>query len=168
MRLSAIPWSPALPNNVAVKGRDVGGTARDLIKVSSGDIATFGSGDLYTFLTGIGQVVPLHTMPFTVGYESSALTISLPSLTTLAHGLGGVPRLLYCALENVSGEWGWSPGQEIHWTPDAGVNRAINVAADGTNLYVAMNGLAMQIVDSGGTTRNITPANWKARVRAFR
>ncbi|HEX3065419.1 MAG TPA: hypothetical protein VHQ39_08045 [Dongiaceae bacterium] len=108
-------------------------------------------------------------------YDSGQQTITAGGPLTLAHGLGVRPDPVSLILHCVTGELGYSAGDEV--TMSAGQaeetstnNRGVNTKVDATNLTIRYGNVAASIAlndGSTGSTGSITNANWKAIWRAW-
>lgn len=113
-------------------------------------------------------------LPLTKSYSSTAQTITSAGTLTLAHGLGTIPLLIQARLVCVTGEVGYSTGDEVMIAvgahDGAGVNRGVAVIADSTNLTIryGSNATALLLVHkTAGTTAGATNANWTFHIRAW-
>ena len=108
-------------------------------------------------------------------YDSGLQTISLGTTLVLAHGLASIPRLVNVVLQCATTEYGFAVGDEISVAGSAlsnDGNLGISTSADATNFYLTVGSAGIQILrkDSGsiGVAVNLTPANWKLVVRAWK
>lgn len=115
-------------------------------------------GTRFQLLTG--QVNPTFT--------SAEVAIGAPaSTTTVAHGLGVVPRHIFVAIRNKTTEFGYSVGDEIDLSStDNGNGRTIY--SDATNVGIVLVGAIAISRRDTFANGNITAANWKYIVRAYR
>lgn len=88
---------------------------------------------------------------------------------TRAHGFGHHPALVAAAIENISGDLGFTPGQRIWNLPPRteGNSGGIEVWSDSSNVGVVM-GTTLIIIDrSSFQGLTATEANWKVIVRVY-
>lgn len=102
-------------------------------------------------------------------FVSAAQTITLASQIVLAHGLGARPTSYDLYLVCVTAELGFPIGTTLAVRYDAGSNRGIQIAADATNVYISIDGLALQIINGAApdSIGAITPANWNLIAVAY-
>lgn len=88
---------------------------------------------------------------------------------TRAHGLGHHPALVVAAIENTSGDLGFTPGQRIWNLPPRteGNSGGIEVWSDHLNVGVVMGSTLIIIDRSTFQGLNATEANWKVIVRVY-
>lgn len=102
------------------------------------------------------------------GYTSSAQTITAGGTLTLPHGRGASPKIVTAWLVNVTGELGYTTGQEVPIsvgaeTTTATDNLGVSVIKDATNLTVRFGANASTFLinhATTGATSGITNANW--------
>ena len=116
----------------------------------------------------LANPTPAPSIALTKSYDSGNQTITLGSSITLAHGLGGVPKVVFLALVNVTTEHGYAVGEQATPTQNDSA-RQITASADATNVYIRISGNAPMVHNAGSlsTCSNITPANWRAVARAY-
>lgn len=111
---------------------------------------------------------------FTAKYTSSAQTITaLGTSITVSHGLGAEPFGIALVLENVTAEFGWSPGEHaqiVSCTTNSNGGFETGMMAETTSsqviVYITTN--RMYVVNKTNySIGNITPANWKLIVKAW-
>lgn len=110
----------------------------------------------------------ITTPALSAEYESSQQAITLGSMTTLAHSLGVIPKVVHAYLVCTTTEQGYSVGDTVHIGYTTGTDRGILLALDATYVY-AWFGSASTVLPnkSTGAGFNITPANWRFIVRAY-
>lgn len=116
-----------------------------------------------------------HALPVLKSFISAGQTITSGATTTLAHGLGSVPKLFTFYLKCLAGEAGYSIGDTVLISPntmDGSTNRGFSAYFDSTNVYViwAASGGANQIfiIDkSAAIATPISNTNWELHVGAF-
>lgn len=105
---------------------------------------------------------------FSNGFLSADQTVTPNSTLNVAHGLGARPYMFNVVLKCLTGELGYSAGDEasiIQTVPGVSV---INVAADATNVIIGYTGASTQLLHK--TTQvatTITSGNWAFVVRAW-
>lgn len=106
-------------------------------------------------------------------FTSSETTITASSTSTIAHGLGAVPKLVMLKIICKTAEYGYSIGDVLYMSMSAD-NRATNnagsqVEIDATNVYVhySSNQPFAVVNKSTFAVTSITPANWKVIVEAW-
>lgn len=149
------------------------------ITTATGDSATYrseGSGNWrmtgYSRADGKALVSP---SVINQKYVSPGQAITAGGTITLAHGLGTQPLIVIAKLHCVTGELGYTAGQEITVPLGEGntggtSGRGVQVQFDATNLAVQFGSAATPIeILTGGTGSNatITLANWTAIFLAF-
>ena len=117
-----------------------------------------------------GSSVVGLTSPFTSEFVSSDQTVTLSSTLNVAHGLGVRPKLWQVVLKCNTAESNYTVGDEIvvGGGVEAGVDSGVLAVADATNVTIVTS-TAMAILNK--TTRvavNITAANWRYVVRAWK
>lgn len=123
-----------------------------------------------TPLTTAQAIAALAPLPTTLpaGYASTAQTITLGGLLTLAHGLSAAPTLVRVRLECTTGDAGYSIGDIIEINPsfsnqNSGGGQAIYY--DATNIYVRFSSAVYQGHNkSTGAPANLTTTSWKLLV----
>lgn len=140
---------------------------------SSGVRLTIGAGVLVGNATGgvpaegvinaSNYLINGSELPVKSQFVSSNQTMTAGSLITVAHGLAGVPRLIFLQLYCNTAEFGWSIGDVMY------IDRSIAaVYSDATNVYVRMLSVAFSIVNkTTGAGATATNANWRMIVRAY-
>lgn len=117
-------------------------------------------------LAGVAQ-----TPRFNKSYTSAAQTITAGGSLTLAHSLGAMPTLLQMRLKCVTGEHGYSAGDEVlAWNGDANAGRGASVVPDATNINIRYGNDANTFNVNNKTTgasAAITNANWSMIIRAW-
>lgn len=115
---------------------------------------------------------------FSDSYVSANQAIGTASRVTLAHGLGGVPKLFYVRLVCVTAASGYSVGQEVDPAgvtfdrdQSTGINytRGISVHADATSVYIqySSSGDIDILITPGGGRSTVVASEWRAKVYAF-
>lgn len=110
------------------------------------------------------------TLPFTKSFESGQQTISGSGALTLAHGLGSKPKLYMVVLQCLSGQGGYSVGDEVLIDPAYhGVNSSgISVSPDSTNINIRFGVDAMFLIRKDtGAVIGITNSSWALVARAW-
>lgn len=107
-------------------------------------------------------------------YDSGQQAITAAGALTLPHGLGVQPLITSLVLHCVTGELGYSAGDEVNLTAGQAEetstnNRGVNTKIDATNLTVRFGNVASSIAlnsGSSGSAGSITNANWTIIWRA--
>ena len=101
-------------------------------------------------------------------FVSSDQTVVFTSVLNVAHGLGTKPSLFTVSLKCVTGEAGYSAGDEITYTSmESPGFFSVTTSADATNVVIAEAGTIRVVHKSTGATTSITAANWRWVVRAW-
>ena len=109
---------------------------------------------------------------FTTYYESAEQSVTLSSAITLTHSLGSIPKLLLAELVCKTTDVGYAVGDRIPFTTvmgsSAAAARVIGISYNATQITISYDATAMILENkSGGSTTQITPANWRVIVRAW-
>lgn len=153
----------------------------DDISTEAGDVATFrgyASGVVrctgYQRASGEAVVAPVFSVP----YDSGNQTISTSGQLVLAHGLGAVPKLVMFTAKCLTGELGFSVGDELYlggggnaYNGAGSSNRqGFSAVLDSTNITIrfsdeaaALGTIRKDTGDFGGMTNS----NWAFVVRAY-
>lgn len=120
-----------------------------------------------------GQAVVASTSAFSATYESGLQTITSAGLLNLTHGLGGAPFGVQIILECQSADNGYSTGDRLIYSPgsDSGTSTGMAVVITSTqvNIRFANGATPLNANNYGtGTPANLTNANWRVIVRAWR
>lgn len=113
---------------------------------------------------------------FTKEFISGELTIPSARTTgkiqTIAHGLGGMPKLIQLRLKNKVAEYGYSVGDEVMFSnsPDEPLNHAgFIIVPDATNIFVQYGlGVNFLIHKIDGTRADLSFDYWKLIIYAWR
>jgi hypothetical protein len=150
---------------------------------SEGDILYYGpSGEPSRLTKGTeGQALRMNsgaTAPewgdevFASLYDSGELSVTLSSETTLSHGLGGVPKLVWATFVCKTAEYGFSVDDEysfpLGYTASSSGN-GLAVKVDETQIKVrtlGANGPHLGRFDATYSNFYLTPANWKLKIGA--
>ena len=116
---------------------------------------------------GSGKLDGWVTVALTKYFESAEQTITSAGTLTIAHGLGGEPKLIQVWLVCKSAEGNYSVNDktplEINMTAGG-----VSIVPDSTNLNIRFSNAAIFIHDkTTGNTFNITYASWKMIFRAW-
>jgi hypothetical protein len=107
---------------------------------------------------------------FSKGFESADLTgWAVNSVVSSAHGLGATPRLWHVTFKCITGELGYSTGDEVFIDMmNISNNRGCMYGADATNVFVMIQNAALNLTNKGTAVAGaVTPANWSIKVRAW-
>ncbi|MEW6775039.1 MAG: DUF2793 domain-containing protein [Bdellovibrionota bacterium] len=173
--LSAPPGSPAAGGRYIVGSSPTGAWA-----THAGEIAVYRDGAWAFYVPKAGWRVWVEderrelyhdgTTWRAKFFESAQITLTAAAaIGPTAHNLGVQPKRLWGVLKCITGEHGYSAGDEIEfpWRGDA-ANMGLTLKADATN-YSGRFGSAtnvITVIDGSGLTQNITLASWKLLVRA--
>jgi hypothetical protein len=184
-----------LNNVIALEGKEVGGTPRNIAQVSASDEVVLGNTTIGTRILsagaspllaneGAGDKLIWHAGN-TIGATSHGLGLGAATfkevlsraltpgtVSTTAHGLGVVPALVICTIRCILATNGWGLDEEgilASTVGSDGLNGGIRVSWDATNIYSAINGTAFQIMGGSGSVTFFTPTNtnFKIDVRAW-
>jgi len=108
-----------------------------------------------------------NTIPM-LTIDSAALAVN--QVQTLAHGLSIIPGRRYYSLVCVTGEGGYSAGDEVDMWPqtdyESGNNRVASISVDATNFKTLTGSLAILIQNKTTAALTVmTMAKWKFRIR---
>lgn len=122
------------------------------------------SADAAAARSTMGVTVPLFTQTVDINYG-----ILTNAAQSQAHGLPGIPKMMYAFLRCTTTDLGYSVGMEVPIQADAGNNRAINHSADATNVRAAFGPTTYQMnsYTSGGGYGPINGSNWILVVRCY-
>lgn len=119
---------------------------------------TPGTNDLIISAIGFGSV-----------FTSTDQTITASTIYTVAHGLGGVPVWTHAYIRNTTTEAGYSVGDRVPVTFNFFNGVGIgHTAANGTNIYYALNGMFVVVNRSSTVVTTITPGNWVLVLQAWK
>ncbi len=112
---------------------------------------------------------------FSGSFVSAEQTITSAGLLTLAHGLGSVPKTIYCYLVCQTANGGYSVSDRVEVGPfksgDTVSTRGLSVVPDSTNINIryASGASVFHLVNKSNGTAFANPANvnWKLVVEAF-
>lgn len=100
-------------------------------------------------------------------FDTGELAATADAGTTTAHGLGGLPKLMYTFLRCKTAEHNYAIGDEVAMGPvSASAGSGYQVFADATNIYTRVD-IAISLLNSSFVAANITHANWRIIVRAW-
>lgn len=126
--------------------------------------------------TGVDRVAPNSidqedlkwVPPFTKEYTSAEQTVTAGSITSLAHGLGVMPKLVQVTLICKTAELGFSVGDEVDAYKDANTNNFnYSVGRNSTTLRCICGANGVALFSNTGAFTTVTPANWRLIVRAW-
>ncbi|SNZ21736.1 hypothetical protein [Cohaesibacter gelatinilyticus] len=174
-------------NSRKVKAQNV--LANDVVTLAAmehgteGDILYYGaSGEPSRLTKGtVGQAIKMNasaTAPewsdevFAKIYDSGELSITAPSETTLSHGLGGMPKLIWAVFVCKVAEYGFSVGDEFIYPlgyASLSAGNGMVAKSDSTQIkirFIGTSGVYVGRFDSVYQNVTITQASWKLVVRA--
>jgi hypothetical protein len=139
------------------------------------------SGALSAGSETIGTPLPLasggtgvsNAVVFTAYTEATPVAVTFPLTTpkTIAHGLGGIPKLYAVVIRCTTAEQGYSINDEVPVTNGQDLYTVGNfrTASDATNITIVGSGSTIYVSNkTNGTLAAITAANWSYVVRAWR
>lgn len=102
-------------------------------------------------------------------FESSAVAIATPSNGSFSTGFTSNPRFVQGYLRNVTGEFGYLPGDEVpvYFGHDTGGNHGITTWISGGSVNYQMSASTILVYDTSGVNQNITDASWTYFARAW-
>ena len=132
--------------------------------------------DLFTIDASGNVLFPSDTNLLGQSFVSAEQTITAAGSLTIPHGLGASPSLVQCRLICKTTEHNYSVDDEVIVNPnsnDAAGTSSLGAAIipDATNISIRYgSGAAVFTIfnKTTGTAANITPANWKLIVRAWK
>ena len=132
--------------------------------ITSGNTRTVAIPDKSGTLAMTSDIV---ASPFTASYQSAAQTMTAGSGATLAHSLGGRPKIIYAYIRCKTAELNYAIGDEVPMPIEVN-NFGINAWSDGTTniRYWIATGLRLPNATTGGDNA-ITYANWELFIRAY-
>lgn len=106
--------------------------------------------------------------PFLREYISAEQTITSGTVTTLAHGLGVMPKQVQVTAICKTAEAGYAVGDEIPMHNDATTNSYnYGVGRNVTNIRCICGSAGIAAINASGVLTPITNANWRLIVRAW-
>lgn len=110
-----------------------------------------------------------------VGFTSAQQTITAGGTLSLAHGLAAKPSVVIATLVNVTGELGYTAGDEVMINPGINVNssnsKGLSLVLDATNIVVRFGSNATNSIDivrkDTGAIAAIVNANWRLVIKAI-
>ena len=166
-----------------VSGGGSGSGASDLIVKDEGVTLTPSASSLNfvgagVVATNIGNAV---TITITGGsgsfgatgsfFQSATQSIVANGLITVAHGLGQKPNLVQLILQNVTGELGYTTGNEVvygaYYENDFNSGISIEITSTDVVVYTAAGNLFINEKSGIHNLNSITYANWKLIVKAW-
>lgn len=144
----------------------------DIVADSAADTLTIVAGTGITLTTNAGTDTLTVTNSvsagvFTVSFQSSAITMTAGTGSTVAHSLGGRPKIIYGYIRCISAELNYAVGDEVP-IPMETNNYGINAWSSGTaniGYWIGTN-LRIPNATSGGDS-DITYSKWEYRIRAY-
>lgn len=124
----------------------------------------------------IGAAALLSAHGFSAFFQSANQTITNAGALTIAHGLPRAPVLIEPFLVNLTGEFGYSPGDITPVGPGlnyGGLGKGLAIRSDATNLLVRYSdggggaNTFYIIAANTGTQQTATNANWALVLRAW-
>jgi hypothetical protein len=102
-------------------------------------------------------------------YTSPDLVYTNGTVTTIAHGLGKVPKFWTASLRCVSPELNYAVGDEIPVLGDFNDASAYQSSVNATNFYFSVYPVGVRMMNRNGgvPTAALTPANWRLVFRAI-
>jgi hypothetical protein len=115
------------------------------------------------------SVAPASPSPFTLSFESSEITVVSGNnvYANVAHGLGGVPKLVQVYLRCKTAEGGYAVNDEAPALLLQAVGHS-GYAIDATNIQILQRFQVGVQNRSTAADFTITPANWRYVIRAYR
>ncbi len=169
--------------SVGTIGASQGGTGIDtsatvagslLYTTGAGTWATLAPGSASQYLQIIGGAPNWSTVgsSFTPSFTSTATTFTLGSVTTLAHGLAGIPPLVRVVFRCVTGEGGYATNDEIDIMGTISETNAsghgASIGTDATNITVLVGSSVHPLTKNTAADFALTAANWTIVARAWR
>jgi len=106
-------------------------------------------------------------------FRSVAQSITSGTLSTIAHGLGGMPRDVRLKLKCLTAQASFEVNDEVYYNSTvgdvAGAQRGVSILADATNIEISTTSNANVfaiISEGGGTAVALTNSNWEFYVEA--
>ena len=118
-------------------------------------------------VTALGSATPV----FSAAFESAEQTITADSVLNVAHGLGGMPKLVMVTVRNVSTEINYAVNDEVPLTgtmTEMGSTAGAHIAFDATNVTILTATLFQLRDKSTRASTAITASKWRYVVRAWR
>jgi len=103
-------------------------------------------------------------------YTSADQTFAANTTTTVAHGLGLVPKIWKATIRCKTSEFGYSVGDEISVDFVGGDGTSLaNAGVDATNFYFILYPAGLRVLNKGTPSVGsaVTPANWALVFRAI-
>ena len=142
-------------------------SASSLDFVGAGVIATnIGNAVTITITGGSGSFGATGSF-----FQSATQSIVANGLITVAHGLGQKPNLVQLILQNVTGELGYTTGNEVvygaYYENDFNSGISIEITSTDVVVYTAAGNLFINEKSGIHNLNSITYANWKLIVKAW-
>ena len=160
--------------NLYVAGGTTQATTGDIVSGQYYDVAY--SSTLNSNAGGfviVSAIIPASSGVFTKSYSSGQKTFTLGSQTSLSHSMGAQPTLIQLSLQCLSGEGGYSIGDEVNdiasWYNDGTNTRGFAIIVPGAaSILVTVGTTAIIGMNKGtGAPFTLTPASWAFVVRAW-
>lgn len=173
-------WTPGSGGASADTASNVGAGTGTIFKQKTGanfEFKTLIAGSNITLTNGVSDITidSTATGPFSQSFASTAQVITGAGSLTIAHGMAGTPSLIQCRLNCVTGELGYTAGDQVLMddTTQATTasNEGISIVPDATNLNIRFGAAAstFELPNKGTGVRGaITNANWTITFRAWR
>jgi hypothetical protein len=107
---------------------------------------------------------------FSKGFQSADQTgWAINSVVSVAHGLGVIPMFWHVTFKCITGELGYSTGDEVFIDMmNISNNRGAMYGADATNVFCMIQNAALNLTNKGtAVAGTLTPANWSIKFRAW-
>ena len=156
----------------AVGADEIVADAVGAAEISAGAV---GTSEIADGTIALADLSAAATPVFTKVFTSSAQTITSGGALTIAHGLGVQPKLIQAYIVNVTGEFGYTTGDQLLISGAAGAtdtstDRGMSFVTDATNLVIRM-GAAATVFSINrkdtGAVANAVNTNWQLILRAF-
>lgn len=111
--------------------------------------------------------------PITKSFLSAGQTVSTAGSLTISHSMGTIPKILYCYLQCVTANSGYTGGEMVGIAPNTsqgGTSRGYSIWPDSTNINVIFGNDANIFYIFNKTTGGITPitpSDWQFYVQAY-
>ncbi len=127
-------------------------------------------------LNAVGYQSNGENLPFQKTFDSNLVSVGLNTTTTVAHGLGEMPRLVTAELVCQSADQGYATGERLFVGMTSSMiynggwlERTFYVSANASNLYVifGQSPLVIMSKDTHSASAELDTSKWKIQLRAY-
>jgi hypothetical protein len=141
-------------------------------KSTSAENTTGTATDKYPDVAGVKEMIDTFAPGFpTPNYIGESVALSSNTTYTFTHGLGAIPTNVYLSFICVNATRGWLVGDEMPFlqgTENYNADVSPSIAINSTSIKVRIDGTNGRVVGMDGSSRSqLTPSDWKIKVRAW-